>query len=157
MAAAPTYRVSDVLRRTGLTRRAIRHYVQMKLIAGAKARGPGTVYTHEQLVRLQVIALLRRRDRMSLPKIRQRLAGLTLADLEALLPKPPPPPPESAPKPEAIAASAVLWQHVPLLPGLELRIRDDAGPVIHRLAREIATTYGSTKQPEAPRTAPKIA
>ena len=149
MAAPPTYRVSEVLRLTGLTRRAIRHYVQTKLIAGAKPRGPGTVYTREQLVRLQVITLLRRRDRLSIPKIRRRLAGITLPDLEALLPKPPAPAPPLAPKPEPITANAVLWQHVPLLPGLELRIRDDAGPVIHRLAREIAKTYGSTKEPDA--------
>lgn len=147
MAGPKTYRLADVLRLTGLTHRSIRHYTKLKLIAGAKARGPGTRYSHEQLVRLQVISLLRRRDRMSLPKIRRRLAGLALADLEALLPKPPPPAPVPAATPEPITSAAVLWQHVPLLPGLELRVRDDAGTVIHRLAREIAKQYASAKEP----------
>jgi hypothetical protein len=51
---------------------------------------------------------------------------------------------------EPITTSAVLWQHVPLLPGLELRIRNDAGPVIHRLAREIAKQYASANAAAAP-------
>ena len=142
---AETYRVAEVLKLTGLTVRAIRHYVQMKLVTGAKPRGPSTVYTREQLVRLQAIAVLRRRDRLSLPKIRRRLAGLDLAQLEALLPKPAPPPPPPPPIPEPIAPNSERWDHVTLLPGLELRVRTDAGAIVHRLAKEIVATYATAR------------
>ena len=144
MPQPPTYRRAEVLRLTGLTVRAIRHYVQMRLVSGAKPRGRGTVYTHEQLVRLRVIALLRRRDRMSIPKIRGRLAGLSVAELEAMLPKPPPPaPPPTRAGPDPIAVDALRWDRVMLLPGLELSVRTDAGPIVHRLAKEIIAHYRS--------------
>ena len=142
MADARTYPRAEVLRLTGLTVRTIRHYVQERLVAGAEPRGPATVYSHEQLVRLQVVALLRGRDRLSIPKIRKRIASLSLAELEALLPKPEPPPAVPA-VPDPIAASSVRWDHVTLVPGLELRVRVDAGAIVHRLAREIVATYGS--------------
>jgi DNA-binding transcriptional MerR regulator len=142
MGEPQTYRRAEVLRLTGLTVRAIRHYVQVKLVTGAKARGPATVYTREQLVRLQVIALLRRRDRLSIPKIRKRIATLSLPELEAMLPKAAPPPPRPATV-EPLAASAQRFDRVELVPGLELCVRTNAGPLVQRLAREIVASYGT--------------
>jgi DNA-binding transcriptional MerR regulator len=141
-----TYRRAEVLRLTGLTVRAIRHYVQMRLVTGAKPRGPGTVYTHEQLVRLQVIALLRKRDRLSLPKVRARIGSLSLAELEAMLPKPAPPPAPAAVV-QPLAPSSSRWDRVELVAGLELSVRANAGPLVQRLAREIVANYGSDPSP----------
>lgn len=104
------------------------------------------MYTREQVVRLQVIAVLRRRDRLSLPKIKRRIAALSLAELEALLPKPAPPP--AAPVVvQPLAPSSTRWERVVLVAGLELTVHADAGPLVQRLAREIVANYGSDPTP----------
>jgi hypothetical protein len=89
--------------------------------------------------------VLRRRDRLSLPKIRRRIAGLDLALLEALLPQPAPPPAAPTPTSRTIAPGSERWDHVTLLPGRELRVRTDAGAIVHRLAKEIVATYATAR------------
>src|SRR5688572_6807431 len=105
-----TYPLKEVLRITGLTHRAVRYYVHLRLLPGAKPRGVATAYTHEQVLRLHVIRLMRTRDRLRLTAIRQRLGRMSVAELEAMLaaarppaPVAPPPSPAPPPPPEPIA------------------------------------------------------
>lgn len=159
--AGPTYRLEEITRLADVSPRALRYYIERGLLPGPEPRGAATVYTHEQLVRLQAIALLRRRDRLTLDRIKRRLHCMSAADLEALIAPPAPPappepplPPPPAPTMEAIPAGhlpCVRWDHVELLPGLELRVRSDAGPLLRRLVREIYGQYAAA--PRAAHTA----
>jgi hypothetical protein len=37
------------------------------------------------------------------------------------------------------------WEHVTLLPGLKLLVRDDGGALVRRIAQEIQERYGVRK------------
>jgi DNA-binding transcriptional MerR regulator len=150
--AAPTYRIEEITRRTGFTARSVRYYVERGLLPGTEQRGVATVYTHEQLLRLQAIALLRTRERLRLEAVKRRLAKMSLADLEALVASiaGPPAPPASVPAgapgaaaDAAMPATFVRWDRAELLPGLEIAVRSDAAPVVRRLAEEIFAKYGA--------------
>jgi DNA-binding transcriptional MerR regulator len=161
---APTYRLEEITRLADVSRRALRYYIQRGLLPGPEPRGIATVYTHEQLVRLRAIVLLRRRDRLRLDQVKRRLQSMALAEIEALVAPPAPPaspapPPSPAPAPAATSATravgqvpCVRWDHVELLPGLELRVRSDAGPLLRRLVQEIYAQYTATPAADAPST-----
>lgn len=145
-----TYPLREVVRLTGLTRRAIRYYLSVRMLPAPKARGSATAYSRDQLLRLHAIRLMRQRDHLGLPKVRQRLAAMSLADLEAFvatdpaLPRPPPPPPPPA------AFAGTTWIQTELIAGLELRLRADAGAIVQRLAREIVERYAAVVPPATP-------
>jgi DNA-binding transcriptional MerR regulator len=157
--AAPTYPPAEITRLTGFTTRTLRYYVELNLIPGPKSHGPGVRYTREHLVRLLAIKHLRDTGKLRLDAIKRRLAKLSLAEMEALTspapadPEPTPPPPD-APAPAALPALSIAyarWDYIELIPGLELRVRGDAGPVLRRLAHEIHAHYGAAaRAAEAP-------
>jgi DNA-binding transcriptional MerR regulator len=144
---AATYRLGEIARLAGVTPRTLRYYIELGLLPGPEQRGVQTVYTHAQLVRLQAIPLLRKRDRLRLPMVKRRLNAMTDAEIEALVTPAKPPaatPPGVAPPPYP----CVRWDYVELLPGLELRVRSNAGAVLRRLAQEIHARYGAAAQDE---------
>ncbi len=145
---APTYSPADITRLTGFSSRTVRYYVELGLIAGPKLRGPGARYTREQLVRLLAIKHLHETERLRLDAIKRRLSKLSLAEIEALLPPPPAPPSAETPAP-APPVPYVRWDYIELIPGLELRVRSDAGPVLRRLAQEIHMQYGAAARAES--------
>ncbi len=157
---APTYRIEEITRRTGFTARAVRYYVQRGLLPATPQRGVATVYTHEQLLRLLAITLLRTRERLRLEAVKRRLAGMSLADVEALVatiggvPLPAgaatgtaPASVGAAPGDGAVGSAGpptfLRWDRAELLPGLEIAVRSDAAPVVRRLAEEIFAKYGA--------------
>lgn len=158
----PTYGPDEILRLTGLTRRTLHYYVEIGLLPGATPRGVGTVYTHEQLGRLLAIKHLRDTEQLKLAHIKKRLNAMSPAEIEAMIAPPAPTPPPPAPPPllppalpaplvERALPGAVRWEHIELLPGLELRLRADAGHVLRRLALEIHARYAATASLEEAR------
>jgi DNA-binding transcriptional MerR regulator len=154
--SAPTYPPAEIARLTGFTTRTLRYYVELGLIPGPKSHGPGVRYTREHLVRLLAIKHLRDTEKLRLDAVKRRLAKLSLAEMEALTspapaaPEPAPPPPDP-PAPAALAALPIAyarWDYIELIPGLELRVRSDAGPVLRRLAQEIHAQYGAAARAE---------
>ena len=139
---AATYRTAETARLAGVTPRTLRYYVELGLLPGPPQRGVQTVYTHAQLLRLQAIPLLRKRDHLRLPMVARRLNAMTDAEIEALV-APPRPPASSSPGAAPPPYPCVRWDYVELLPGLELRVRSNAGPVLRRLAQEIHAQYAA--------------
>jgi DNA-binding transcriptional MerR regulator len=150
------YSLSQLVRAAGVTERTVRYYVERRVLPGPELRGFRTTYTDEHLVRLQVIRRLRKMERMNLQAIGKRLAGLSAAELRALLPVEPAAGGDGkgAAGAEAAAGGATgkgaaapypseRWERVVLLPGLELLVRADGGPILQRLAREIHLHYGA--------------
>jgi DNA-binding transcriptional MerR regulator len=138
-----TYRFDEITRLTGLTARTVRYYIEQSLIPGPEPRGIATMYSHEQLVRLKAIVYLRKTERLRLDAIRRRFAKMSLADIEALVAPPPPPAAVPAPAAAGLPFAYARWDYIELIPGLELRVRSDAGAVLKRLAQEIHARYGA--------------
>lgn len=143
-----TLRMRDLTRLPGVTHRIVRQYIQRGLLPHATGRGTGPVYTEEHLVRLRAIRRLLA-ERLSLDEIKRRLARLPPEEI-ARLGAPPPaaapaPAPATAGDPPASTAPypAERWERVPLLPGLELHVRSDAGPLVQRVAEEIHARYSA--------------
>ncbi len=142
-----TYPLHEIVRLTGLTARSIRYYIERDMLPGPEQRGVATVYTHEQLVRLKAIPLLRKRERLRLAGVKRRLDKLSLAEIEALVTPPAPPRPVPPPGEEPTTYPRTRWDHVELIPGLELRVRADAGAIVRRLAQEIFARYAVSAPP----------
>ena len=155
---APTtgWVVSEFAALTQLSPRTIRYYRVVKLLPALSFRGTSTRYQRVHLLR--VLALQRlKAENVPLAAIRQRLEAMSEAELVAFvseggvteavaralgLPSPANAavaPSESRVEPprqvEAVAAES--WHRVHLVPGLELHVSGDAGPLAHRLVMEI--------------------
>ena len=94
--AAGRYTVKELADRGGVTPRTIYYYVSEGLLPPPERGGPATTYRDEHLARLRLIRRLKE-EYLPLAEIRRRLAGLSAAEVEALLDAPPAAPPtESA-------------------------------------------------------------
>jgi DNA-binding transcriptional MerR regulator len=144
----PTYRTAETARLAGVTPRTLRYYVELGLLSGPQQGGVNTFYTHAQLLRLQAIPLLRKRDRLRLPMVKRRLNAMSDAEVEALV-MPPKPPASASPGAAPPPYPCVRWDYIELLPGLELRMRSNSGAVLRRLAQEIHAQYGATAHDDA--------
>ena len=124
--------VADLARQAGVTPRTVRYYVTCGALPRPEFRGRRTRYGDEHLLRLRAIAALQK-EGLELAEIARRLAAMSRTEVEAYLAPP------AAP---SLAASALAahasgrWDRVPLLPGMELHVRDDASPAVRRLAQE---------------------
>jgi hypothetical protein len=116
--------------------------LELGLLPRPTPRGVATVYSREQLLRLQAIALMRRRERLHLPVIKRRLSTMTIEQIEQLVT---PPAPSPAPPVDPLADKGARWDRIELLPGLELNVRTDATTLVRRLASEILAGYGAAK------------
>lgn len=145
-----TLRMRDLVKATGATARAIRFYVERGLLPRAEGRGTGLNYNEEHLVRLRAVRRLRA-QRLDVDQMLARLGKMSADDIARLgAPPPPPAAPGPAPGPAAPARPypAERWERVALLPGLELHVRGDAGPLVRRIAAEIHERYSAAAAPE---------
>ncbi len=163
--------IFELAAEVGIAPRTIRMYIQRGVITRVEHRGAKTVYGRRQWLQLQAVRRLRRttssldaikrkvvnakeeelaklaglptqaaaareparRDRPSPAKMQESSAAV-VAGLAA----------GGAPAGDAVPDDAIdgpRWRHVPLLSGLELLVRDGAGPLVERLAREIHDRY----------------
>ena len=98
------YGIAELAARAGVTRRAVRYYVQRGLLPPPVGLGRGQHYTEAHLGRLLAIKA-------------QQAAGRSLADIAAMA--------DAA----ALTPAGSLWWRVPLAPGVELHVRRGRDPV----------------------------
>jgi DNA-binding transcriptional MerR regulator len=77
------YTISELVERTGVTRRNIHFYIQQELLPPALGAGLGATYADEHLVRLRAIPQLRRQGKR-LDEIRQLFQNASLAHIASL-------------------------------------------------------------------------
>ncbi|MEJ7734238.1 MAG: helix-turn-helix domain-containing protein [Polyangiaceae bacterium] len=136
----------ELAKEAGVTPRAVRYYLERRLLPSPAFYGTATRYDRDALLRLCAIQRMRREERLDLEAIRRRLAVITPDQLEAFAPPTLP----AAPRPPVTAAAtsplcaappptfaSERWERVMLLEGLELMVRSDASSAIRRLAQEI--------------------
>lgn len=130
---SPRYAMTDLVNETGFSARTIRYYVTEGILKPAQGRGPSATYDKDHLLRLRMIDELKTEENLPLDQIRDRLAKLTIADLEAHF---------------AIATRPVegRWRRVIFHPDLELNIREHDEPDydFERIVNEIID-YGRFK------------
>lgn len=142
VAAVADYKLTELARAAGVSVRAVRYYLGKGLLPAAEFRGGSTRYGEEHLQRLRAIQRLRAQEGLRLGAIRKRLAKLDDAAIAAIAGPLEPPKTataqrRAAPEEMAEGAAGALWQRIPLLPGLELHLRQDAAPIVRRFAAEI--------------------
>ncbi len=133
-----SYTLAALAKAAGVTVRTARFYFAEGIVQRPIPRGPATRYTDDQLLRVRAVKKLRF-DGVRLPEIKRRLPSLSLEEVRALVDPPAPRPPSAAPP--AADVSMERWDRATLLPGLELLVRADAGPLVQRIAREIVAAY----------------
>lgn len=136
-ATAATYSSTALAQAVGLRASTIHRYLQEGLLPSPPRRGPATVYTEEHLLRLRAIRKMRGAN-LGLARIKRKLTAMSLDEVRAMVEPPPLAPAAPAP---AVDAAMERWERAALVPGLELMVRADAGPLVLRLAREIVATY----------------
>ncbi len=141
MSTPTTYTVTALARAVCLRVPTIHHYLQEGLLPAPPRRGPATVYGEEHLLRLRALRKMRM-EGASLARIKRVLPAMSLDEVRAMV-EPPPPPAAPLPAP-AVDAAMERWERAALVPGLELMVRSDAGPLVQRLAREIVAAYRAT-------------
>ena len=129
----------------GVSARTVRYYTAERLLPAPQFRGRATRYLREHLVQLAAIRHLQQGRRLALATIRHRLARLTGPELEQMaftaFPQLALPQPALIPRgltPAEPDLVSVRWQHVTVLPGLEIQLRDGAGEAIAAIANELA-------------------
>ena len=78
------YSIADLERETGITSRTIRYYITEGMLPPAYGRGPSATYDLGHLLRLQMIARLKR-EGMPLQDIKERLGGMEDQQIASLL------------------------------------------------------------------------
>lgn len=76
--------IEDLAREAGVAVRTVRYYINQGLLPGPGARGRAATYDAEHLARLRLIRRLADQH-VPLAEQRERLAGLSAADIEVLL------------------------------------------------------------------------
>ncbi len=76
--------IEDLADLVGVPVRTIRYYISENLLPSPGTRGKGTVYGEEHLLRLRLIRILVE-QRIPLVEIREKLATLTLPEIQAVL------------------------------------------------------------------------
>jgi DNA-binding transcriptional MerR regulator len=143
--------IHEFSRQAGVSVRTLRNWSSRGLLPRVRFRGVATDYPPSHLVYAKAVRVLLKR-RLGVEAIRRLLAGKSADDV-ALLAGPGEQvrsapvsitvAPANEPAPAKPSPTRERWQRVTLLPGLELHVRDDAGPVIARVADEIAERYRS--------------
>jgi DNA-binding transcriptional MerR regulator len=149
----------------GLSIRVLRSWFKFGLVSPPPRRGRNTRYEAQHVRMARAVQTLRARN-MQLASIRAYLGTLTTEQIDALIANGPgawhaapvaapavavavavangvelePVSPVAAPP--APTYAFVRWHYVELVPGLELRVRDDAPVGLRRLAQDIVTHYG---------------
>ncbi len=76
--------ISELAKRTGVTQRTIRYYVEQGLLPPGVVAGKERLYGYEHFLRIRLIKLLQEED-VPLKKIRAQLDSLSLAEMQELV------------------------------------------------------------------------
>jgi DNA-binding transcriptional MerR regulator len=149
--------MDDLVTLTGIPARTIRSYIQRGLLQRPRFAAGATTYDRVTLGLLGAIRRGRSEHQMLHVTIKAKLRTLTPEQIEAWAEEFDPlrepdedeeTPPLEAPLPPspAPAASPMIaerWCRVPLVPGLDLMMREGSSALVARLAREIQEKYGA--------------
>lgn len=153
-----TYKLDELARAAGMSVRTVRYYVQRGLLPAPAFRGKDTAYAHEHLVRLKAIRRLQEAY-FPLDAIAGELASRSLTEIERIadgnvmpvmpvMPVTPVMPvargsrrASAEDEEEARAAIAEqaerVYRSVPLFPGVDLTVADDAPAESVRLVKQM--------------------
>jgi DNA-binding transcriptional MerR regulator len=138
MSVDDTMTIGELAAAAGLTRRAVRFYVQQKLLAPPAGLGRGSAYDATHLARLRQIAELQQAGH-SLEAIRRILDG-----------EPVEPPPLEAVSRRKRLIDAQLWTRVVLADGVELQFdasrHSPAVDELVELRNQVRQLFGGTKK-----------
>jgi Ca-activated chloride channel family protein len=135
-------KLDELVKRSGVSARTVRYYVQRGLLPAPLFRGRDTAYGEEHLLRLQAIRRLQE-SYLPLDEIQAQLARLSTEELRKLGHGPVqalPAHPYRAPFVPMVPAPAPLperWTRHELAPGLELHVSDSADRRVRALIEEI--------------------
>jgi DNA-binding transcriptional MerR regulator len=147
------YTMRDLVARSGLAARTLRAYGERGLIPRARGRGPSANFDEEHMARAVAIGRMRAAGK-SVEAVFDAVDGWELKDFQRYVaetdPKPAAVPSPEAPRApplepigDATLPAAPAWRMYSLLNGLGLVVDTAAPPVVHRIAMEILTKYGS--------------
>ena len=126
----PGLTMDELNAKTGTGRHTIYGWIRAGFLPRPASSGRGVRYNDAFVERVTTIVHLRRQ-------------GLYFEQIRRHLADDPPRPAGPAASASPIAPSAERWEHLVLLPGLELSYRTDGGPVLRRLAAEIWRQFGA--------------
>lgn len=121
---SPRFAIGELADQAGVSRRAVRFYVQRGLLPSPEGGGRGSFYTADHLATLLTIKRLQE-EGVSLAAIAQRLGLPPIAEADADAEAPA----QASATARSAATTAVLpaarWLRVEVADGLELEIRED--------------------------------
>ena len=171
--------VRDVTARTGINPITLRSWIHAAVIPRGSGRARGTRYTETHVLKILAAQSLRAKG-LGLEQVAYRIRRMTDEELASFVRLPVATTPASAsssggaeapsqstaaPAASAASTSAVAnssateaagayafrpLQWVPLLPGITLLVDPDAGELVQRIAREIASHYAVRPDASAP-------
>jgi len=109
--------MAELERQTAINARTIRYYISAGLLPPAHGRGPSATYDRTHLLRLRAIQQLRNDQHLKLAEIKAQLGEMNDDQIAALITV------ATAP-----ANDQFLWRRIELHPGIELHVREPAGP-----------------------------
>lgn len=166
---APRHSIRKLAELTGTNLRTLRRWVHTGAVSSTDFRGPATSYGARHVDEARAVKRLLG-ENLSLEAIRARLTPMSDDELARFI-RPEPgadvlsPAASDASAPDAPAATATptavppeptptdpeatlaveRWEHVALLPGLQLLVRSDGGALVRRIAEEILERYAVAK------------
>jgi len=161
-----TFSIEEVARHAGVTVRAIRYYVERRVLPRPEFKSIHTRYDRAFAVRLRAIVQLRKKN-LNLDAITKQLATVSADELLLIAGYAPPAPPPAAPPAEAAAppplpagfvgpyrAGATYpserWEHLAICPGVVLLVKSEADAEAWRVGREIVALFGTVGLVERP-------
>ncbi len=144
--------IHDLVRISGVARRTIHRYIAGRVIPRGSGAGRGTRYGWPQLARLLFAKLLRGEgtDPINIPYhvkktklevIEERLVEARIVASDAAPVATPPAARGTPAGPAPALAAAERWMRVPVMPGLDLVVREDASEIVRRVAAEVQARY----------------
>jgi DNA-binding transcriptional MerR regulator len=165
----PRYSIRQLAELTGITVRTLHRWIHAGALSHTDFRGPATSYGARHVEEARAVKRLLG-ENLSLEAIRARLTRLSDDELARFLQPEPvaggaPAAASEAAAPDAPALGGAIttgtleqaktgpettyagerWEHVTLLPGLKLLVRDDSGALVRRIAQEIHERSGVGK------------
>jgi DNA-binding transcriptional MerR regulator len=134
------YMLVDLAQEVGVTERTLSKWVRKGALPHVKRRGPLPAFDEAFLMRARAVARLRREERLGLPAIAARLDKASAEEI-AYLAGHGPDPKAKKPMVTPVAGIQARWEHVCLLPGLELHLAEGADEAAQRMAAAILAMF----------------
>jgi DNA-binding transcriptional MerR regulator len=133
------WKLEELARRSGVSARTVRYYVQRGLLPAPVFRGRDTTYNEEHLVRLQAIRKLQERF-LPLDAIESELRQRPPEEIRKLAAGVEQPEGHPYREPQAMTQAPLQtnrWQRFELAPGLEIHVSERADAITRSLAEEL--------------------